>query len=374
MKKLLKTIVVIFVIIGSLIYLNNNLGVLDFSASKPVTGEQLLRYSDNYYFNKLEENEKKIYIRIDEAVKLKEKEVDLYNITLDNAKELVSTTFEAYLNDNPKNFYLSNNYTIVTNSVAGFEFLDLLLEYNRIEDVKSMNSEMENAIDEIINRVIKEDMTDYEKELALHDELASTVKYYKFENIQDIPYIKHTAYSALVKKEAVCDGYAKAYKLLLDEVGIDSIVLTGDLEGEPHAWNMVQIDNEYYHVDVTADNVEQGSNMYAIHAYFNNTDEEIKLTHKKDKRYTVPECYSDAYNYYEISGKILKSEDNIYNKLRNIVSKLKQEKILEVKVNNKFDAEEIVDTLYDLNFNNWKTNWVTNINYLIENDVYIFER
>lgn len=86
----------------------------------------------------------------------------------------------------------------------------------------------------------------------------------------------YTAYGALVEGDAVCQGYALAYKLLLDKCGIDSVLVTSNEMG--HAWNLVKLDGSWYHVDVTWDdptpNVEGGG----THKNFLRSDEGIGST------------------------------------------------------------------------------------------------
>ncbi len=76
-----------------------------------------------------------------------------------------------------------------------------------------------------------------------------------------------TPYGALVKKQAVCEGYARALKTILDKVGINSILVQGTHQSEgaaavPHMWNYVQIEKQtkaraiekvWYAVDSTLD-------------------------------------------------------------------------------------------------------------------------
>jgi hypothetical protein len=60
-----------------------------------------------------------------------------------------------------------------------------------------------------------------------------------------------TAYGALVNGSAVGEGYAMAFKALCDELGFDCDVVLGQLNGKQHAWNIVALENDYYHVDVS---------------------------------------------------------------------------------------------------------------------------
>ena len=95
---------------------------------------------------------------------------------------------------------------------------------------------------------------------AIHDYLCGLVTYK--ERTSTMPnvdggeprtvYYDHTAYSALVTNEAVCNGYASAFKLLCDRYHIPCVHVSGYVEGGGHAWNYVQMENGiWYAVDST---------------------------------------------------------------------------------------------------------------------------
>jgi hypothetical protein len=59
-----------------------------------------------------------------------------------------------------------------------------------------------------------------------------------------------TAFGALVNGNAVGEGFAMAFKALCDELGINNQVVLGELGGMIHAWNIVNLGGNYYHIDV----------------------------------------------------------------------------------------------------------------------------
>ena len=71
-------------------------------------------------------------------------------------------------------------------------------------------------------------MTEFEKELAIHDYIVNNCRY-DIENLKEgtTPPEDYTAYGVLVNGMAVCEGYAKAMKLMLDRVNIPSLVVAG---------------------------------------------------------------------------------------------------------------------------------------------------
>jgi len=59
-----------------------------------------------------------------------------------------------------------------------------------------------------------------------------------------------TAFGALVRQSAVGEGFAMAFKALSDELGFDCRIVLGYRDGMVHAWNIVSLFGEYYHIDV----------------------------------------------------------------------------------------------------------------------------
>ena len=374
MKKFLKVIFILALIIISLMFLVKKLDILDFSDYKEISKEDLERYS-NYYFDKLDETEKRIYIKIDKSLGKEKTSINFTNVDEENVNESVERALTAFVNDNPEIFYLSNSYILTTKKIIEFKFYTLTIQYNYSGSINEGKEQLNNAIKGFLKGIINNNMSDYEKELAIHDKLVEKVKYYDYKDIENIPSIKHSSYGVLVDNEGVCDGYSKAFKILLKKVGIESIVVTGELEGVPHAWNIVKIGNKYYHVDITSDDgIDKDSKNHVIHAYFNLKDSDIVKTHKIGESFKVPKCESDKYNYYNYNGLIIKTYDDINNKLKKITSFNKTNNILEFKVDPNISSQTIIDYLYGMDFNLWKTKGVTNITYNKINDIFIFKK
>lgn len=62
--------------------------------------------------------------------------------------------------------------------------------------------------------------------------------------------IGHSLYSAMVTRKTVCEGYASAFQIMMDELGIECYIVKGNVDGD-HAWNVVKIDGIWYQVDAT---------------------------------------------------------------------------------------------------------------------------
>ena len=104
---------------------------------------------------------------------------------------------------------------------------------------------------------------------------------------------RYTAYGALVGGKAASEGLAMGYKLLCDELGIEALVVTGRYNGNKHAWNIVNLNGTYYHVDVSRCFAE------GVAEIFLKSDNEMPSAYKWDREKYV-ECPT---SYPEMLGR-----------------------------------------------------------------------
>ncbi|MDE6618486.1 MAG: hypothetical protein K2K13_05635, partial [Clostridiales bacterium] len=88
----------------------------------------------------------------------------------------------------------------------------------------------------------------------------------------------YTAYGILNSGEgkALCEGYSKAFKVIMDKLGIPCVLIAGpacngidSVDGrestyEPHMWNAVRVEGEWYGVDVTWNDTENNHGKYLL--------------------------------------------------------------------------------------------------------------
>lgn len=156
------------------------------------------------------------------------------------------------------------NFTCANISSGSFSsvphrYFEFNFQY-RIGRVKLQMMEME--VDDEVERLAKQmflpGMSDACKAFLAHNYLAHSIRYTLIENAGnlDASYIQ-SAYGALIKKKCVCQGYAEAFKRLMDFAGIPCDVVCGKTKGADthHAWNIIKLNGgtENYHVDVTWD-------------------------------------------------------------------------------------------------------------------------
>lgn len=204
---------------------------------------------------------------------------------------------DAYLRDHSEIFWFSGRYGYAKSSDGSVKFIVPTYAYTGAT-LTQMRATFDQQIS-VFTAGIRDTMTDYEKELYLHEALAGFITYGYLSG--DNQTLSHTAYGAMVNGLAVCDGYAKAFQTLLHAVGIRSFIIngtsvntSGDVAG--HAWNCVEIDGNFYHVDLTWD--DQNSSTY--HAYLNVDDATILEDHTIDPTgYALPVCDKDEAFYFK---------------------------------------------------------------------------
>ncbi|MBB3112222.1 hypothetical protein FHS18_004308 [Paenibacillus phyllosphaerae] len=170
----------------------------------------------------------------------------------------------------------------------------------------------------VLAKIIRPGMSDYEKELAIHDYLVLNTVYDEDNyNQGTVPKDSYSAYGALILGIAVCQGYANAANLMLNLAGIEAHIVTGTVNGEAHAWNKVKLGGEYYNLDVTWDDPVPDIAGRVDYGYFNVTDEELRQDHSwKD---SLPEAAATAFNYYVMNGLVAESREEFVDRINRAI-------------------------------------------------------
>lgn len=179
--------------------------------------------------------------------------------TANNSSDITNTTKAAEQTDD----YLSNSWTSMSVSASGTAG-NLNINYKAGYLTTAAQEDVVNTdVTQALAQIITPGMTDFQKEKAIHDWITKTVSY-------DYTLQKHSAYDALVSpNKAVCQGYTLLMYKMLTQAGITTRIVTGTLQGGSHAWNMVQIGGNWYHVDATNDDVNNN-------IFYNQTDAYMK--------------------------------------------------------------------------------------------------
>ncbi len=221
--------------------------------------------AERFYYSQLDEYGKIIYDKLyDNMDELKTGEYTAdFDTTFDellhhdNGSEILNNSFQLAINaltfDNPELFYIditkinlitekitrsfSTTYKI---SIGGYGRIYLSDDFSNIDSVKQ--NILSNTGDDVVENL-----------RIVHDYLIDTISY-----DADMGRNVYNIYGALISQSAVCEGYARAYKEILDEMGVPCIIACGTAKNnegnlESHAWNYVLVDGKWYAIDVTWD-------------------------------------------------------------------------------------------------------------------------
>ena len=279
-------------------------------SEESVTEPDLTRFTP-YHYAALSTGSKVIYRLIHTALLNGESSLFLegFHKDADYVKILVNV-----LNDFPLIFWASN-YVADSRSSKG---TTLWFTYNEsLKDRDKLIKKISVAIDSIYNKCKSSSKADFA--LSVHDYLASSVVY-DHDCLSDTNYkgirfsAAHTVVGPLLNGKAVCEGFARAYNLILSSCGVKTVCVWGNIrdDDELHAWNIVRMGREWYHVDVTWDIAQNG---IVSHLYFGLSDTEI--TGNRTYEGYVP-CKGERYNFYKYRGLIFSDIRSLTSFLRRV--------------------------------------------------------
>lgn len=207
--------------------------------------------------------------------------------------ETLSTLFFQLRLDHPEIFYAVG---FSCRAVPEAAFVEFWPEY-RFE--KKRIREHRQAIEARVTRLLRplRSLPPAEQERAIHDFVVENVRYDKLEK----PY-SHEVIGPLTNGVGVCEGMAKTVKLLCDGLGLPCMIAVSDRDranGERylHAWNIVQLGGQCYHLDATFDN--SLSKYGTRYDYFNLDDTKIFRDHRP-LLYPAPPCTDGGQFYYKL--------------------------------------------------------------------------
>lgn len=248
----------------------------------------------------------------------------------------VAESYRVYFNSSDYavvkiDYSISENYYVIRKFKEGTE----------IPDEEKRALEIYNTMQEFYDNFINDDMSDYVKELTVHDYLVETCIYGYPLDEEDA----YNAYGALVERRAVCDGYAESFAMLCECMGIRCDIVTGVADDELHAWNQVLIDGSWYNVDVTWDDAVPDMGASIRHSYFNVTDSVMETDHSWNKDYYFT-CQDTRFNYYKMINAWYDNYDEYKSR---IVLQSNNRGVLEAVITDFYEDEFDVNFLFEYN-------------------------
>lgn len=252
-----------------------------------IRNESKSRYAYSQLFS---DKEQELYIQIANCLRNYEETLRQVPFYIKDPYKI----FDYVVKDYPEYFWVKPNLEVITYK-NGDTKTGYALEFSYTDDdtdsekIKTKQRIIDNKVEAIL-RALDSCTTDYEKAKGVYDYLITHTVYDEHKNDQSM-------YSVLTEGRGVCSGYAKSFQYLMNRMGVQAALVTGDLREQMgstirlgsshiyvttgHAWNMVKIDNNWYHVDVTTDDALSSTNSIS-HEFFLLSYEEINKTHLID--------------------------------------------------------------------------------------------
>ena len=302
-----------------------------------------------YAFSKLTLEEQTVYIQILDSLLNYEEETTL--TTTDAG--MIDKAFSCVMLDHPEIFFIDGyKYTEYSGNgkVERIVFSGNFL-YEETEKERRLQL-IESAADNILKGV-PDTEDEYEKVKYLYDTIVNHTEY-RLSSVDN-----QNICSVFLHGESVCQGYAKALQYLLQKLDMECVLVLGTVTGgEGHAWNMVRINDKWYHLDATwgdafylfSDSKEavSGEEIGLInYDYLCVTTEQLSKTHQVDMPVKLPECNSMTDNYYVREGIYFTAYEE--GRLREIFGNAvaNGQKVVTIKCSDEYVYNEISRVLLD---------------------------
>ncbi len=262
-----------------------------------------------YGYSKLTGSEKKLYNTLLNGISSHKSSITITASSTDS----VLRAYYAIIGDHPEIFYITGKLVFIGSKTL-VSTVEVEYAYTASQ-TEQMNKEIEAVASAILSK-ISVNSSSFEKLKIIHDSIILGCDYsYTGSNL-------HNLYGALVEGKSVCEGYAEAFQYLAQRVGVMTLAVTGDVGVEGHMWNMVRLENEFYHIDPTHDDPTGSEKDYIQYDYFNLTTAEILQTRTISpyydsatkswlNYYEIPNSTATKYNYFNYKGLNFSSYDSV---------------------------------------------------------------
>ncbi len=287
-----------------------------------------------WFYRNLSQSQREIYQKIDRSVAgMQSGKIHLGACTYPD----LALAYTAVKSDHPEYFWMPSGYIYELRGGQMYVAFDydedgyrMSYHYSRAE-----RDFLLQGLREILAEaasVLTPGMSEYQRELALHDWLAARLTYDRDTAGGSKAHPAAFTIACLADGSGVCEGYSRAFQLLLYFAGVENVLVTGQVGKTGHMWNLVKADGAWYHADVTwNDSGDEG-----LHTYFNLTDAGIAADHTLDPDYNqltyddlmdsksfnlnLPACSSVYANYFAQTGGLILSEETFGQTVANALA------------------------------------------------------
>lgn len=260
---------------------------------------------EEFYYQKMDRQKQAVYHGMLQGVRQLADQIQLPRV---DGKELYDIFFQMRL-DHPEIFWVVGfSWKYYPDSPNLIFVPEYLFEKGKI---KEHQIALTSRVEKLARQA--QGLSEWEKEKYVHDFICENVRYDKLKK----PY-SHEIIGPLGQGVGVCEGIAKAVKVLCDALGLWCMIAICGNNPEKgikyrHTWNIVRIGGQYYHLDATFDNTLGNDKKEIRYDYFNLDDKSIFRDHEPLIA-PAPKCEEGEHFYYKEKKLSFTKTEDVYRR------------------------------------------------------------
>ena len=257
-----------------------------------------------YSYDQLDRDEQKLYTEMLQAVGSCRSFV---SVKADVTPQRLKQIYYYFQADMPQFFWMDGySYTTGSDGLVRSMYLNFDSDLQQAKEKWQILQEKVLSCAEILSGI----EGDYQKSLWINDYLCKNTVY------DSDAQMRYTAYGCLVDGSAVCAGYAKAAQLLFYSQDMACVYVRGDSKGERHGWNIVLLEDDWYHLDVTWNDATfkgEDKDRPHLYSYLHVSDQLIGKDHDvyEDENCDLPDCTKMDQNYFAVNGLVFSNKSKL---------------------------------------------------------------
>ncbi len=265
----------------------------------------------HYYYSKLNKQQQGAYFALLEGL---QSLAPSFSVPRLEQRELLEIHFLLRL-DHPEIFYSEGISWRYYEHASNVEVVpDYLFDKKKI---KMHQQAMTARVEKLTRPAMK--MSEAEKLQYVHDFICQNITYDKLKK-----QYSHEIIGPLGQGVGVCEGIAKTVKILCDALDIWCVVAISEANQEKeikyrHAWNIVRIGGQYYHLDATFDNSLSKEDIIRYDYYL--LDDGHLFRDHQPLVWAVPSCTDGDHFYYKQKKLSFTKLENVQKRAAQAVKK-----------------------------------------------------
>lgn len=304
----------------------------------PTYGHTPLAKTDYYQYSTMTATEKQLYNTLVAGIENLQNEIPVSGISI--GTDAGMALFYRVMADHPEYFWVSRKVSVSYDprTMKVQSFVVLYTDGEKADSIGGNSKPVavadrekiiakRTALNEKIGQIMGSIPANYpeiDREKLIYDYIVTHLQYDSVAAGQNLPVdsiLPHAydIYGAAIEGKAVCEGYSKLFQYLCYHTGINVAQISGTANGGGHMWNAVELDGDWYEIDVTWGD---GSDALIYYKYFNLTHTQMAQDHTADpSKNPFPQCNGTKYRYADYYALKVLSATQVSDNYKEVVDR-----------------------------------------------------